>query len=300
MWEREFPCVEHLPFDAVLALGERVFSNFAVRAVAEDGGAERREMDANLMGAPGFDAAREKGVFAGDFRFQRFVVGDGRLSRFVDADLGFVLGVLDAEEFFSNGAAGILRSARGDRGVRLVHLVVLEGREEPVQRAFRFGDEDDAGGVAVDAVHERRTERERVQFSGIVIGNGFDEGIFVAFVVARVDVQSRGFVYGKNEIVFEEDAVSREREFRSGRVVFLPRRTLPNLPANRSAIVRKRRVADALSSEFGKLLFRKKEFHRLARFEPVVVLALFSVDFRAVGTSEFVDQRKRRSGKELF
>lgn len=214
MWERKLPRVEHLAVDPVFAFGERIFSNFAIGLVAQYRSVERGEMYAYLVRSPRFYPAREEGVFSGDFRFERFVVGDGRLSCLVDADLGFVLGVFHPEQLFPDRTARILRSPNGDRGVRLVHLVVLEGREEFVQGAFRLGDEDDSGGVSVDAVDERRPEGEGVEISGVVVGYRFDERILIALMVAGMDVETRRLVDGEDETVFEEDAVLREGEFR--------------------------------------------------------------------------------------
>lgn len=214
MRERKPPRVEHLAVDPVFAFGERVFSGFPVGFVAEYRRVERSEVHAYLVRPPGFYPAREERVFSGNFRFERFVMGDGRLSRFVDADLGFVLRVFHPEQFFSDRTARILRSPSGDRGVRLVHFVVLKGCEEPIQSSFRFGDQYDPGGVAVDAVDERWPEGEGVEISGVVVGYGFDERILIAFVVARMDVEPCRFVDGEDETVFEEDAVLREGEFR--------------------------------------------------------------------------------------
>jgi hypothetical protein len=140
-------------------------------------------------------------------------MGDGRLPLFVDSYLGFVLGVFHTEQFFADRTARIFRSTSGDRGVRLVHLVVLKGREKPVQSAFRLGDEDDSRGVAVDAVDERWPESKGVEISGVIVGYRFDERILVAFMIARMDVQPRGLVDGEDEIVFEEDPVFRKGEF---------------------------------------------------------------------------------------
>ncbi len=271
MGERKLPGVKHLPVDPVPPLGERVFRHVPVRLVSEYRSSHGCQVDAYLVRPARFDAAGEERVFSGDFRLERFVVGDGRLSGFVHPYLRLVLGILHAEKFFPYGTSGILWGPRGDRGVGLVHLVVLERRKERVKRPFLLGDQYDAGGVPVDAVDERRTERERVELAGIVVRNGFDERIFVALMVSRMHVQSGRFVDGENEVVFEEDAVFGEDEFRRprlfGRLSF--RRGLP--------------------PEFREFLFAQKEFDGLPEFETVVVFAFLSVDFRAVGAAEFVD-----------
>ena len=70
MLEGELPCVEH-----EAGGGEFVF--FPVDGIAEDGGADMVEVDADLVGAAGVEVAADEGGFGREIGGEDTVIGDG-------------------------------------------------------------------------------------------------------------------------------------------------------------------------------------------------------------------------------
>jgi hypothetical protein len=183
----------------------------AVEGVANDGMAEGLRVDADLMGAAGFDLdfdEREGAVRAGD-ALENVNVGDG------GAAVGAACGHAGAaDEVASDG--------KGDGGVVLFDVAVDEGQvglrnlalgehlAELAVGAVVFGDEDEAAGLLVEAMDDAGAEvaADVGEFMEVE-EEGVDEGALVAGVVCAagsgVNHHACRFVDDGEGLVFVED-----------------------------------------------------------------------------------------------
>jgi len=145
-----------------------------VKGVAQDVAVEKEHVGADLVKAAGFDGEMEErggvggGLAGGAWGFadgkdagEDSINGDGFLALagddgFLEGAVGMGVGVGDLD-FLEAGLDDALRG-RGDAGgegeVFLVDAAVLEIAAELVVGVWRFGDDEEAGGVFVEAVEE--------------------------------------------------------------------------------------------------------------------------------------------------
>ena len=184
----------------------------AVEEVADDGVAERLQVDADLVGAAGFDLDFGKGEGA---------VGCGEALEGVDVgDGGAAVGAAGRHAGAANEVAG---DGQRDRGVVLgevavgegeVGLVDLAGGEHLAQPAVRevvLGDDDGARSLLVQAVDDAGAEvaANLGQAAGHVEEERVDQGSGIAVLLTRagagVDHHAGRFVDDGEELVLKED-----------------------------------------------------------------------------------------------
>lgn len=112
--------------------------------------AEGLAVDADLVGTAGMDTVLHEGV--GAELFKDFIIGEGGLAFAIDHHLaGFCRmlhdGQVDAALFLGEGALG-------EALVDLFYFAIFEYSREIFVGGFIFGEEDDAAGVAVEAVDD--------------------------------------------------------------------------------------------------------------------------------------------------
>src|SRR5262249_25089890 len=132
----------------------------AVDVVAEQGGPDRGEMDADLVGAPGLepagDEARHRRAVASPVALEHLPMGGRppppRAHRHLVADAGM------APDRLVDGAARPLRHAPHERQIaaaqRAAAAVVGELAGERAMGAVGLGHHDEAAGVLVEAMHD--------------------------------------------------------------------------------------------------------------------------------------------------
>lgn len=133
--------------------GELVF--FPVDGIAEDGGADVVEVDADLVGAAGVEVAEDQGGLGGWIRGEGFVIGDGGLApgRVYDGHFLTVHGV--ASDVGEDGFRGGLWDAVGNGKVELFHgRALCELSDETLVGGVGFCDDEAAGCVLVEAVDD--------------------------------------------------------------------------------------------------------------------------------------------------
>src|SRR6266566_4500636 len=156
----------------------------AVERVANDGMAEGLGVDADLVGAAGFDAdldEREGAVGAGD-PFKDMEVGDGGAT--VGAAGGHA-GAADEVAGDGEGYGGVVffEVAVEEGEVGLGDLALGEHLAKLAVGAVVFGDEDEAAGLLVEAMDDAGAEiAADVGELGEVEEEGVDEGASVAGV----------------------------------------------------------------------------------------------------------------------
>jgi hypothetical protein len=164
--------VKHLAGD--LQLGRQPVAGAAVGRVADDGMAEVGEVDADLVGAAGFDADAQEGC-------QRpggedFVVRDGGPAFFRDGHFLAVDGMAADREL--HGAGRLLRRAPDEGEVFLADGVGGKLRDERGVGLLVLGDDEDAGGVLVEAVDDAGAEFATDALEiGAMVEQGVDEGV---------------------------------------------------------------------------------------------------------------------------
>ena len=145
--------VQRLPGLAVAA----VHVAPAVLAVPQQRAAQVRHGGADLMGAAGLQPDLHQAQFPP--ALQHLIVGDGGLAAgdrlVVHGDLLFLL-VLQQEAL--HPALRPLRAPHGDAQVALVQLPAADLLVDDAQRLGVLGGDDDAPGVAVDAIAQGRGE----------------------------------------------------------------------------------------------------------------------------------------------
>ena len=158
MGDGESTCVEHLADDAVLPLCVTIRTAVAIGLVAEDGTSDGCEMDADLVHASRLESALYERVAVVDARCEDAVVSDGGLAFRVDADLVFTLGIFEAEEGRSDAPFGRFRRTDADGYVDFFHIMLAHVSGEGVEGGAGLRDHDDARGIAIEPMHERRPE----------------------------------------------------------------------------------------------------------------------------------------------
>ena len=184
----------------------------AVLAVAEQGTADGRHVGADLVGAAGEQRALDERQLL--CRGERAVDGfrglGARNRTVVERDLLALF--IAAQEVF-DAAARRLGSAEHHADVFLFQLVLLDLVVQDAQRLGGFRGDDDAAGVAVNAVAERRSERSRVlrvpraRLIEIRLNVG-DERVGVALFV-RVHDHARRLVCEQDILVLVDDGEAR-------------------------------------------------------------------------------------------
>jgi hypothetical protein len=144
--------VEHLAGDA--QVGGQAMAGAAVGGVADDRMSEAGHVNADLMGAAGFDAhAQERGEGAGG---EGFVAGAGGAAFFRDGHFLAVDGMAADGEI--DRAGGFGRGAPHEGEVFLLDGVGGELGDEGGDGLFVLGDDEDAGGVFVEAMDDAGAE----------------------------------------------------------------------------------------------------------------------------------------------
>lgn len=133
--------------------GEFVF--FGVDGIAEDGGADVLEVDADLVGAAGMEVAEDEGGFGGLIGGDDFVIGDR----------GFPAGWIDHCHFLAihwmsadvseDGVLGFEGNAVSDGEVDFLHRRALGKLGcEALVGGVGFCDDEAAGGVFIETVDD--------------------------------------------------------------------------------------------------------------------------------------------------
>ncbi len=172
----------------------------AIDRIAEDGGSEMFEMDADLVGAArvGTDENQADGLV----ERKDFDAADGFLaSAWKDGHLFSVDGVA------ANGSVDrdVGRAAEANGEVGLLHLSGCKGMDEFLMRQRRFRRQKDARGLLVETVDDPRSER--IADGGQVLAMGeerVDKGA-VWVSGGGVDDHSGRLVDGDQMLVFIED-----------------------------------------------------------------------------------------------
>ncbi len=160
-------------------------------------------MDADLVGAAGLDAHFEQAAVAGGGKDA--VVGDGRLAVLVeDSHVGAVDGMPADQGFDAAGYGAELAGHDGQVG--LLHVARPERLLEPAAGLGVFGDDEDAGGVLVEAVDDAGAAVVLLGQEAflVMVDEGVDEGSMGA-VVGGVDDQAGRLVDDHDVVVLEED-----------------------------------------------------------------------------------------------
>ena len=172
--------------------GEMVFP------VADDGVAGVLAVDADLVGATGFELDFEQGcvselLFDPEAGFGGFAVRVGSYHAFAGGKSIFAQGVVDQVE--------ILRPVALDEGeIAFVHGAGAELALQVTEKTGLFGDDEAARGFPVETMDEFGFEP-----FGAGLAQGFDQAD--ADATAAVDRQTGGFVKDKHGFVFEQDAL---------------------------------------------------------------------------------------------
>lgn len=144
--------MEHLPGGLRPGAGELCAAS-SVQGVAEYGVAEVLEVDADLVGASGFDLDFEVGGGAVGESGEHFPVCEGgACGEAMDGAAFAVLGM--AAEGEVDGAVGGVGDAVDEGLVGFVDLAVAELVLEVFEGGGGAGEEDDAAGICVEAVDE--------------------------------------------------------------------------------------------------------------------------------------------------
>jgi len=205
--EAEFGGVEEI----AVQRGQRDFSNAklrgcAVERVTNDGVAKSGEMHADLVRAAGVELNFEErgGIDAGEDA----PVGAGFASvaendAAAGGHAGATLGVAGDGEV--NGAAIFFQKALHESDVGFLDLALAKGFAESGVSGVIFGDEDDAGGVFIEAMHDAGAECiTTLRESLAAAEEGVDQGA-VRGAGAGVHGHAGGLVDGDDVGVFVED-----------------------------------------------------------------------------------------------
>ena len=171
----------------------------AVNLVADDGVADVGEVDADLMFAAGmrldFEEA-EGGVVVGEGA-KEFPTGFGRESVFDDVVFDGDVAVEIAAERGGNFSGGFSGMVVDDRKVGFLDGFGFPCAADGAGGGVFFGEEDEAGGFAIEAIDEMVIGLE-------VKADAADEaGGFIAF--GGMDDEAGGFVENENLVVFVDD-----------------------------------------------------------------------------------------------
>ncbi len=180
---------------------------FSVDGVAEDGGAEVVEVDADLVGAAGVEVAEDEGGFGGGVCGADFVIGDGCFAagRIYDGHFLAVDGV--AADVGEDGSGGWVGYAIGDGEVEFLHGGAFgELGGEGLVSGIGFCDDEAAGGVFVEAVDDAGSfdAADAGELAFAVVEECVDEG---AVVVSGGGVDDHAVLFVEDEEVrvFVED-----------------------------------------------------------------------------------------------
>jgi len=198
--EGELPCVEH-----EAGCGEFVF--FSVDRIAEYGGADVVEMDANLVSAAGMQVAADEGGFCGEIGCEDFVIGDRGFACGWGDDCHFLAVDRVATDVGENGVLVLLRDAVGYRQVEFFHGGAL-GKlcNERLVGDVGFGDDEAARGVFVQAVDDAGAldTADAGELAFAMVKEGIDQGA-VGISRSRVNDHAMRFVQDDEVIVLEND-----------------------------------------------------------------------------------------------
>lgn len=162
----------------------------AVDGVADDGGAEIFQMDAELVSAAGGGFEFEERIFI--ILGEGFVISLGRLAVLADLESGRTFQI--AGDWQVNHGFGELRMAFDDGVVSFVGLAVLELLAEHGLSLGVFRENDDSTGVAVKAMNE-----EAVIFEG---------GLGTIFAFRHAE-ETGGLVDDEDVVIFVDDGRAR-------------------------------------------------------------------------------------------
>ena len=182
------------------------FTRFAVDGVTEDGCADVFEVNANLVGAAGVEGAfDEAGAVA--LLGEDFVVGDGGFAG-AGVDDGHLLAIDGMAADVGEDGVGVFEGGLGGDGVVDFGGGFAFGKlgEEGLHGAVGFGDDDAAGGVFVETVHDAGTfdAVDAGELVSAMMEEGVDEGA-IGIASGGVDDHAVGFVENDEVLVFVED-----------------------------------------------------------------------------------------------
>ena len=185
-------------------VGEGDFVAAGVGFVGEDGVADVGEVDADLVGAAGLGLAADESEAAESF--EDLVEGDGFLAAFRDGADGhfFAVGGVEADAAFD--VVGVSLGSAGDEGeVFLVDGALFELEGEVAVGLVVFGDQEEARGVAVQAVDDTGAVFAGDGGEGVVAKlEGVDQGAGPV-ALGGVDDHAGGFVDDGEGFVFVDD-----------------------------------------------------------------------------------------------
>lgn len=188
-----------------VGVGKR-FTRFSVDGVAEDGGADVFEVDADLVGAAGVKGAfDEAGAIA--LLGEDFVVGDGGFSG-AGGDDGHLLAVDGVAADVGEDGVGVLEGRSGGDGVVDFGggFAFSKLGEEGLHGAIGFGDNDAARGVFVETVNDARAldSIDAGELVSAVMEKGVDEGA-IGIACGGVNHHAVRFVEDDEVFVFVQD-----------------------------------------------------------------------------------------------
>ncbi len=196
MLERQARGVQELPVESRRA--------DTVERVADDGQADCRQVDADLVHAAGLQTHREQRVVVP--RADDVEVCDGVAGRVaVQRDAGRVIAV--AADRGLDPAAPRPGCAADEREVGALERPPADERRQPLIGLRRAGDDEQARRVAVEAVHDPRPLRVA---AGDRSGKRVDERV-AALPCARMDDEAGGLVDDGEMLVLPGDARRRHR-----------------------------------------------------------------------------------------
>ena len=211
MSERETGGVEEVAVELALSREVRDGVRGAVEGIADDGMAEGLGVDADLMGAAGFDADFDEGEGAvgSGKAFEHVEVGDG------GASVCSAGGHTDAADEVAgdrevDGGVVFFEMAVEESDIGLGDLALGEHLAEFAVGAVVFGDEDEAAGLFVEAMDDAGAEiaadvGEIVEVEQQCVDEGAAVAGFVVCAGAGMDHHAGGFVDDGEMFVFVED-----------------------------------------------------------------------------------------------
>ncbi len=185
--------------------GEFVF--FPVDRIAQDGGAEVVEVDADLVGAAGVEVAEDEGGFGGVIGGEGLVIGDGGFASRGIYDGHFLAVYRVTADMGEDGVFFLSGDAVGDGEVELFHggsLGKLGG--EGLVGDVGFRDDEAAGGVLVEAVDDAGAldAADAGELAFAMVEEGVDEGA-VGVAGRGVDDNAMLLVEHEDVVVFVKD-----------------------------------------------------------------------------------------------
>ena len=191
--------VEGLAVELGLAAGA---VGVAVALVADDGVADGGEVEADLVGAAGFEPDGEQGG-DGSEAFDDAIMGDGVDAEVVAAGDSVALALAADDQGAADGGLLAGDDALDDGEVLALHLVLAEEGLKGVEGLGRLGEGERAGGFLVEPVDDADVRLAAVADGEVVLDSG---GEGVGFVRGGGEGQDAGGLVDDDDVgVLEQD-----------------------------------------------------------------------------------------------